>query len=48
MASRRFRVDLAKKKDFINIFLLMPETGVNDAKDDKNIDDDDDEMTRTT
>jgi hypothetical protein len=31
MASRRFTVDLAKKKDFINIFLLMPETGVNDA-----------------
>ena len=31
MASRQFTVDLAKKKDFINIFLLMPETGVDDA-----------------
>ena len=31
MASRRFTVDLAKKKDFIYIFLLMPETGVDDA-----------------
>jgi len=48
MASRRFTVDSAKKKHFINILLFMPETGVNDAKDDKNIDDDDDEMKRTT
>ncbi len=31
MASRRFTVDLAKKNKFVNIFLLMPETGVTDA-----------------
>jgi hypothetical protein len=31
MASRRFTVDSAKKKDFLNIFLLMPETRVDDA-----------------
>jgi hypothetical protein len=39
---------VAKRKVRNMRFLLMPETGVNDAKDDKNIDDDDDEMTRTT
>jgi hypothetical protein len=31
MASRRFTVDSAKKNEFVNIFLLMPETGVTDA-----------------
>ena len=31
MASRRFTVDLAKKKKFVDIFLLMPETRVADA-----------------
>ncbi len=31
MASRRFTVDSAKKNKFVNIFLLMPETGVADA-----------------
>jgi hypothetical protein len=31
MASRRFTVDPVKKKEFINIFLLMPETHVDDA-----------------
>ena len=31
MASRRFTVDPVKKKEFINIFLLMPETRVDDA-----------------
>jgi hypothetical protein len=31
MASRRFTVDLAKKKEFINIFLLMPESSVLNA-----------------
>jgi hypothetical protein len=31
MASRQFTVDSVKKQYFINIFLLMPETGVNDA-----------------
>ncbi len=32
MASRRFTVDLAKKKEFINIFLLMPESSVLNAR----------------
>ena len=32
MASRRFTVDSAKKKDFINIFLLMPESSVLNAR----------------
>ena len=31
MASRRFTVNLAKKKKFVDIFLLMPETRVADA-----------------
>ena len=31
MASRQFTVDLAKKKKFVDIFLLMPETPVADA-----------------
>jgi hypothetical protein len=31
MASRRFTVDSAKKNKFVDIFLLMPETGVADA-----------------
>ena len=31
MASRRFTVDPVKKKEFINIFLLMPETRIDDA-----------------
>jgi len=31
MASRRFTVDPVKKKELINIFLLMPETRVDDA-----------------
>ncbi len=31
MASRRVTVDLVKKNKFVNIFLLMPETGVTDA-----------------
>jgi hypothetical protein len=31
MASRRFTVDSAKKKKFVDIFLLMPETSVADA-----------------
>jgi hypothetical protein len=31
MASRRVTVDSAKKNKFVNIFLLMPETGVTDA-----------------
>ncbi len=31
MASRRFTVDSAKKNKFVDIFLLMPETGVVDA-----------------
>jgi hypothetical protein len=31
MASRRFTVDLAKKKKFVDIFLLLPETHVTDA-----------------
>ena len=31
MASRRFTVDSAKKKEFINIFLLMPESSVLNA-----------------
>jgi hypothetical protein len=31
MASRRFTLDSAKKKDFINIFLLMPESSVLNA-----------------
>ena len=31
MASRRFTVDPVKKKEFINIFILMPETCVDDA-----------------
>jgi hypothetical protein len=31
MASRQFTVDLAKKKEFINIFLLMPESSVLNA-----------------
>jgi len=31
MASRQFTVDLAKKKKFVDIFLLMPETRVADA-----------------
>jgi len=31
MASRRFTVDPVKKKEFINIFLLVPETCVDDA-----------------
>ena len=31
MASRRVTVDSAKKNKFVNIFLLMPETGVADA-----------------
>jgi hypothetical protein len=31
MASRRYTVDPVKKKEFINIFLLMPETRVDDA-----------------
>ena len=31
MASRRFTVDLAKKKKFVDIFLLLPETCVADA-----------------
>ena len=31
MASRRFTVDSAKKKEFINIFLLMPESSVINA-----------------
>jgi hypothetical protein len=32
MASRQFTVDLAKKKEFINIFLLMPESSVLNAR----------------
>jgi hypothetical protein len=32
MASRRFTVDLAKKKEFINIFLLMPESSILNAR----------------
>jgi hypothetical protein len=32
MASRRFTVDSAKKKEFINIFLLMPESSVHNAR----------------
>jgi hypothetical protein len=32
MASRRFTVDSAKKKEFINIFLLMPESSVLNAR----------------
>jgi hypothetical protein len=31
MASRRFTFDSAKKNKFVDIFLLMPETGVADA-----------------
>ena len=31
MASRQFTVDSAKKREFINIFLLMPETRIDDA-----------------
>jgi hypothetical protein len=31
MASRQFTVDSAKKREFINIFLLMPETRVSHA-----------------
>ncbi len=31
MASRQFTVDSAKKKEFINIFLLMPESSVINA-----------------
>jgi hypothetical protein len=31
MASRQFTVDSAKKKEFINIFLLMPESSVLNA-----------------
>ena len=31
MASRRFTVDPAKKKEFINIFLLMPESSILNA-----------------
>jgi hypothetical protein len=31
MASKRFTVDLAKKKKFVDIFLLLPETRVADA-----------------
>jgi hypothetical protein len=31
MTSRRFIVDPVKKQEFINIFLLMPETRVNNA-----------------
>jgi hypothetical protein len=31
MASRRVTVDSSKKNKFVNIFLLMPETGVTDA-----------------
>jgi hypothetical protein len=31
MHSRQFTVDPAKKEKFINIFLLMPETRVDDA-----------------
>ena len=31
MASRQFTVDLAKKKEFINIFLLMPESSILNA-----------------
>ncbi len=31
MASRKFTVDSAKKNKFVNIFLLMPETGDTDA-----------------
>jgi len=31
MASRQITVDPVKKKEFINIFLLMPETRVDDA-----------------
>ena len=31
MTSRRFTVDPVKKQEFINIFLLMPETRVDDA-----------------
>jgi hypothetical protein len=31
MASRRFTVDSAKKKEFINIFLLMPESSILNA-----------------
>ena len=31
MASRQFTVDSAKKKKFVDIFLLMPETRVADA-----------------
>ena len=31
MASRRFTVDSTKKKEFINIFLLMPESSVLNA-----------------
>jgi hypothetical protein len=31
MTSRQFTVDPVKKQEFINIFLLMPETRVNDA-----------------
>jgi hypothetical protein len=32
MASRQFTVDSAKKKEFINIFLLMPESSVLNAR----------------
>jgi hypothetical protein len=32
MASKRFTVDLAKKKEFINIFLLVPESSVFNAR----------------
>jgi hypothetical protein len=31
MASRQFTVDSAKKKEFINIFLLMPESSIINA-----------------
>ena len=31
MASRQFTVDSAKKREFINIFLLMPESSVLNA-----------------
>ncbi len=31
MASRRFTVDLAKKKKFVDIFLILLETRVADA-----------------
>ena len=31
MVSRRFTVDPVKKKEFINIFLLMPESSVINA-----------------